>query len=290
MGQEKLTEIAESLSQLGFTELEATIYCYLVENSPATPYRVSQDIGKPVANTYKTVQSLYQKGLVMIDDTNSRLCQALPPSEVLAKLKSSFLERHGKAERSLSRLKPTADSERIFALGSAEQVFDGCRKMITDAKTIILVDAFPGVVEMLKPDLESAAKRKVTVVLQAYQPAALAGVEVVPFQSANQMLERWGGNWLIVVVDGAEYLFAYMSDDGRSVHNAIWCGSSFLALPQHCNLAMSLRASVLERLLKEGAPRSEMERCIKRTSKWLVAAERGYRDLASKFSAGEKPR
>jgi len=63
------------------------------------------------------------------------------------------------------------------------------------------------------------------------------------------MLERWGGNWLIVVVDGAEYLFAYLSDDGRGVHNAIWCGSAFLALPQHSNLAMSLRASVsLERM------------------------------------------
>jgi len=94
MSQERLGEIAETLTSLGFTELEATVYCYLVENSPATPYRVARDIGKPVANTYKTVQALYQKGLVLIDDTNSRLCQALPPAEVLSKLKSSFLERH----------------------------------------------------------------------------------------------------------------------------------------------------------------------------------------------------
>ncbi len=284
MSQEKLTEIAESLSQLGFTELEATIYCYLVENSPATPYRVSQDIGKPVANTYKSVQALYQKGLVMIDDTNNRLCQAIPPSEVLGKLKATFLERHDSAERALAQLRPSADSERIFALGSADQVFERCRKMIAVAESIVLVDAFPGVVEILKTDLESAAKRKLTVVLHAYKPVELTGVEVIPFQSADKMLDRWGGNWLIVVVDGAEYLFAYLSDDGRTVHNAIWCASAFLALPQHSNLTMSLRASLLERMIKEGVPRKEMESSLKRTAKWLVAAGRGYRELATKFS------
>lgn len=283
MSQERLSEIARALSRLGFTELEATIYCYLVENSPATPYRVSQDIGKPVANTYKTVQALYQKGLVMIDETNSRLCQAIPPAEVLGKLKASFLDRHDSAERALAQLRPSAESERIFALGSAAQVFERCRKMIAEAESIVLVDAFPGVVEILKKDLESAAKRKVTVVLQAYTAAAVAGVEVIPFQSADKMLDRWGGNWLIVVVDGAEYLFAYMSDDGRTVHNAIWCASAFLALPQHSNLAMSLRASLIEQMLRAGAGREEMENTLKRTAKWLVAAKRGYRELATKF-------
>lgn len=44
-----------ALSSLGFTELEASVYAYLVQKSPATGYRVAQAIRKPVANlSYKT--------------------------------------------------------------------------------------------------------------------------------------------------------------------------------------------------------------------------------------------
>lgn len=284
MSQEKYDDIVSVLGEMGLTDLEAVVYCYLVENSPATPYRVAQEIGKPVANTYKTVQALYQKGLVHIDDTQSRLCQAVPPLEVLSGMKTVFMGRYERASRALAELKTSKTSERIFSLATAEQVFDRCRKLIEGAESVVLVDAYPGVVSSLGPWLETAAGRGITVVLQAYAPVKLKGVEVVPFVAADKMLKRWSGNWLIVVVDGAEYLFAYLSDDGRTVSNAIWCGSAFLALPQHSNLAMSFRACILEQMLADGASADEMKRVVKRTAKWQTLGKRGYNDLAAAFS------
>lgn len=284
MGQDKYKDSIKSLNELGFTELEATIYSYLVENSPATPYRIAQDIGKPVANTYKTVESLYQKGAILIDETNSRLCQAIPPDELLGKLKNSFLDRHQTASAALSQLKPSGDHEKIFSLATAEQVFERCQKLIEQAETIVLVDAYPGVVERLKPWLEDAAERKVAVVLQAYEPLEMKGVEIVAFQSAELMLQRWRGNWLIVVIDGAEYLFAFLSDDGASVRNAIYCGSAFLALPQHSNLALAFRASIIEDLVNKNAPHSRILEELKRTAEWQIMGSRGYGKLAKEFA------
>jgi HTH-type transcriptional regulator, sugar sensing transcriptional regulator len=284
MSQQRYKESIKSLNELGFTELEAAVYSYLVENSPATPYRVAQDIGRPVANTYKAVEALYQKGAVLIDETKSRLCQAVPPDELLSKLKQVYLNRHQNAVEALAQLKPSGDHEKIFSLATAEQVFDRCQRLIEQAETIILIDAFPGVVEILTPWLEQAARRKITIVLLAYEPANITGVEVVAFQYAERMLRRWRGQWLIIVVDGAEYLFAYLSDDGASVYNAIWCGSAFLALPQHCNLALALRASILEELLNKGISRNKIQQELKRTEEWLVMGNRGYDKLADEFS------
>lgn len=284
MSQIKYKDSIKWLNELGFTELEAAIYSYLIENSPATAYRVAQDIGKPVANTYKAVQSLYQKGAVMIDETQNRLCQAVSPTEVLAKLKDTFLDRYQQAEDALSRLKPSGDHEKIFSLTTSEQVFDRCRSLIEKAESIILIDAYPGVVEILKPWLEAAVERKITVVLQSYRPTELAGVEIVPFQHTEQMLDRWSGNWLIIVVDGAEYLFAFLNGDGTIVHNAIWCGSAFLALPQHSSLAHSFRASIMEKLIKEGISNEEIQQELKQTEKWMVMGSRGYNKLSSEFS------
>lgn len=284
MSQIKYKDSIKWLNELGFTELEATVYSYLIENSPATAYRVAQDIGKPVANTYKAVQSLYLKGALMIDETQNRLCQAISPKEVLAKMKDAFLDRYEQAENALSRLKPSGDPEKIFSLTTPEQVFNRCQSLIENAETIILIDAYPGVVEILKPWLESAAARKITIVLQSYRQAELAGVEIVPFQHTERMLNRWSGNWLIVVVDGAEYLFAFLSDDNTTVRNAIWCGSAFLALPQHSSLAHSFRASIMEKLIKEGVSNEEIRQELKRTEKWMVMGSRGYKKLSSEFS------
>lgn len=282
MSQAKYKKTITSLSSLGFTELEATVYSYLVENSPATAYRVAQDIGKPVANTYKAVQSLFHKGAVLIDETQNRLCQAVPPKEVLDKLKASFLAQHKSAEDELSQLKLSGDSEKIFSLATPEQVFDRCRKLIEESETVILVDAFPKAVEIIKPWLEAAGERKVKVVLQVYEPTEIKGVETVAFQYADQMLERWQGQWLIVVVDGAEYLFAFLSDDGKSVHNAIWCGSAFLALPQHSNLAHSFRASLMEDLIKKEISHNEILSELERTESWMIMGSRGYKKLTTK--------
>lgn len=284
MRQEKYKQITKALNNLGFTELEANIYCYLVENSPATAYRIAQDIGKPVANTYKTVQSLYQKGAILIDETQNRLCQAVPPKEVLDKLKNSFLEQHRTAEDALSRLKLSGDTEKIFSLATPEQVFDRCQKLIEQAETVILVDAFPKAVEIIKPWIEAAAARKVVVIAQTYEPTEIKDVETIPFQNAELMLERWHGQWLIVVVDGAEYLFAFLSDDGKTVHNAIWCGSAFLALPQHSNLAHSFRASLVEDLIKNGASLDKIQKELERTKNWLTIKSRGYNKLTAEFS------
>ena len=38
-------ECVEPFMALGFTEMEATVYAYLVENSPATGYRAAQGLG-----------------------------------------------------------------------------------------------------------------------------------------------------------------------------------------------------------------------------------------------------
>lgn len=270
---------------MGFTELEAAVYSYLVENSPATAYRAARDIGKPVANTYKAMQALFQKGAVMIDETQNRLCQAVPPAEVMEKLKITYLDQHRKTTDALARLKPSRDAEKIFSLADAGQVFDRCRRAIGQAENIILVDAYPGVIKTIKPWLEEAGSRGVTVVLQAYKPVGIRGVEVVEFQNAAEMLGRWRGDWLIVVVDGAEYLFAFIGEDGRTVHNAIWCESAFMALPQHSNLALSFRASILEALIKKGASRKKIEKEMKRAAKWEMMGHRGYEKLTAAVSS-----
>ncbi len=81
----------QPLVALGLTETEALVYGYLIQNSPATGYRVSHAIGKQPANTYKAIASLQAKGAVMAEEGGTKMCRAVPAEEFLARLEPVHL-------------------------------------------------------------------------------------------------------------------------------------------------------------------------------------------------------
>ncbi len=104
----------KALADLGFTHLEAEIYAFLLQESPATGYRIAQAIGKPAANTYKAIQTLEQKGAVIVEDGTSRMCRAISSEELLSQLSRDFESKRTTAMASLSRLGHATTDERIY--------------------------------------------------------------------------------------------------------------------------------------------------------------------------------
>lgn len=256
---------AEGISLLtgfGFTELEAAVYLYLVEHSPATAYRVAQGVGRAVANTYKAVESLHAKGAILIDDMGTRMCRAVPPDELLRRLEGSFAARRRRAEDVFARLGGSAPDDGLYTLASWEQVLERCATMLEGASTVVLADAFPGVMETLAPLLARCAARGVTVAARAYAPVELPGVRVMPAARSGQTLERWTGQWLCVVVDGAEYLCAYVAGERPEVRQAFWSASPLLAWVQYSLMSEWLLSGEVERLVHAGAPPEEIRRVM----------------------------
>src|ERR1700678_258797 len=82
-----------ALAEMGFTELEARLYCELLRASPATGYRLSQIVGKAPANVYQALASMNQKGIVVADDDETKHYRAIAPAEVLEDLQQDFDRR-----------------------------------------------------------------------------------------------------------------------------------------------------------------------------------------------------
>ena len=282
--QKAIAESVEILTTIGFNELEAAAYTFLVENSPVTAYRVAQGIGKPVANTYKAVESLREKGAVLIDETGNKLCKAVPPRELLQKMENRFRRQQQKAEKILARLRPVEGDDGIYSLATAEDVFNTCAAMLERAEEIVLIDAFPQLLENLKEHLLETSRRGVRVKAQTYSAADIPEIECFISSEAESTVRRWQGQWLCLVIDGAEYLFAYLDEDGKQVHQAIWSRSVFLAWIQYGNMAYALLASELEQLIKHGASREELLEAIDAKQKWLEPNARGYSQLREKFT------
>lgn len=229
-----------ALTALGFTETEAVVYCELLR-APATGYRLAQTVGKSPPNVYHALGALHQKGAVLADDSDGRVYRAVAPAELLAGLERQFGSRREQALGTLAAIRTDAEDDRIYHLKSIDQVLARARRMIADAKEILLFDCFPGPFATLRAELADAAARGVRVAGIVYEAVAEPAFATVRSPPRPGIIDRWPGDQLSLVADAAEYLLALLSRDHRQVRHAVWSDGAYLSTLQHNALASEIR-------------------------------------------------
>lgn len=268
------------LVALGFTELEATVYTYLVGNSPATGYRVAHDIDKPIANTYKAIESLHQKGAAMVDSSGeNRQVRAVAPRELLEQLAETFGDRHEAAARALQQLEPSDRDLGVYSLTQAEQVISRAREMLRRAESVVLCDLFPRALEELRDELEAAGARGVTVLAKTYESTAVENVELVVSSRGSELREEWPGTWMNVVIDETELLLALLDKDAAGVRQAVWSGSPFLAVVYHIAFSWEITASRIEGALRHDAGLERIRELIADFQRIEAPEAPGYQEI-----------
>jgi len=111
-----MEESVQVLQTLGFSKLEAAIYTFLLQQPPTTGYGIALTLGKPIANTYKGINALQAKGAVIVDESQTRLCRAVPPAEIFGQMQNALKQHREQAAETLAKLKTTADDARVYRL------------------------------------------------------------------------------------------------------------------------------------------------------------------------------
>jgi len=273
----------QSLVAFGFSALEAEVYVFLLQESPATGYRVAQGIGKPVANTYKAIASLQSKGAVLVEEGANRLCRAVPADELLQQLERQFQEHRQRAAQVLSALKASPDDDRVYHLRTWEQVAERSRQMLARCEQVTVLDVFPGPLAQLRAAVEETAARGVRTLVKAYEPAQIARAEVVVHPRGRTILKRWPGQWLNLVTDGRESLLAFLTHDGKGIHQALWSGSAYLSWVYHSAVGCETILTAVEQSLEQGATGAELRKLIRSYHDLLRPSAPGYQALLHRF-------
>ena len=243
-----MSEQIDSLVDLGFTELEARIYAFLVEEPAASGYRVAQAISRPAANTYKALETLERKGAVLVDEDEVRRFRAVPVTELLSRLERQFRNKQRRARKALTRRKKLPGDDRIYQLRNGDQVLERAHAMLADADDIVLIDAAPEVLEALLSSVEATLARGVTVVIKAYQPVEISGARIIVRPRGNEIINTLPAALLGLNVDGAQHLLALLRQDDDSVFQAVWTSSPVVAYILYTGLVneISLTAVMAE--------------------------------------------
>jgi sugar-specific transcriptional regulator TrmB len=269
----------QKLMALGFTEVESEIYTFLLRESPATGYRIAQALGKPLSNTYKAAEALQVKGAVLVEEGDPRCYSAVPADELLARMEREFLRSRAEAAEALAGLGRASADVGVYQFQSRAQVLERCHTMLERCEQVALLDLFPEPLAELRGAIERAAARGVLVGVVAYQPAELAGVEVVVDPAGAQVLRRWPGQWLNLVTDGAECMLAFLESGGTGLYQAIWSGSPYLAWVYHSMQAWALTGPALERQILAGVPLPQLQESVSHYRRFHAIEAAGYQNL-----------
>lgn len=278
-----IEQSVDALIALGFTGLEAQVYAFLLQESPVTGYRIAQAIGKPVANTYKAIAALEAKGAVIVDDGASRLCRAVPAEELLARLERMFCERKAQAAKALAEIRAVAEDDRVYQLRSREQVMERARAMLQRCQQASILDVFPQPLEELRPDIEAAISRGVTIAVKAYAPATIEGAQVVVTLGHETVRRRWPGQWVNLITDGREHMLAFLTADGKDVHQAVWSGSAYLSWVYYGGVASEWLLADVRQQIEEGAPPEAIREALNGVQGSVLPDALGYQVLMRRF-------
>lgn len=277
-----------AFEELGFTRVEAEVYVYLVQHSPATGYAVAKAIGRTQGAAYKTLASLEARGAIEVNGGRNRLCRAVPPRELLERLDRHFQEQRRGAVVALSHLQPPEGDERIYRLTTVDQVYERCRAMLAGCRTIAILDLFPQPIDVLRPDISATVERGVAVLLSAYDPVDLPGVDVTCPPPGKDVRQRMPLQWMSVFIDGRESLTAALSRDGHELYQANWTASLLFSWGMGSYAKWSHFCNDIVSMLEAGASREEMLAEYRRWDKAYPAlVSDGFREMKRRFGLEE---
>lgn len=274
----------QSLMAMGLNALEAEVYTHLLKTSPLTGYGVAKALGKPAANVYKAIDTLADKGAVIVDEGWARLCRAVPAKEFLVRLERDFSRHRKAAEAVLKRLPGPGEDTRIYHLRSRDQVFGQCRRLLAKARRVVHVDIYPDPLRELRDDIIAATKRGVQVIVKTYAAVDIPGVEILVEPEAELILGRWPGQWVNVVIDYSSFTLALLTAEGKDVVQAIWSASPYVSYIHHGRLACELAYTALRIEFERGASRADLQRTFAHTSGYIVLDTPGYDRLLAQIA------
>ncbi len=220
-------EFIKQLGQLGLNSYEAKLWTALLSRGVSTAGELSDIANVPRSRSYDVLESLEKKGFIIQKLGKPIKYVAIPPEEVLERVKKQIREDAERQANTMDTLKEsevlgeliTLHSQGVEmiephdlsgALRNRASIYDQIRTLVKAAENEILLlttpSGFARKVEHLEKDLQQAAARGVKI------KAIVSGTpkdipNYITVHVSNKVNARF------VVADGAEMVFMLMPDD-----------------------------------------------------------------------------
>ena len=251
-------DLAAALKDLGFSPTEAEIYVALLaqsQNGPVSAYKVAQDMGRDPANMTKTLGAMAKRGALRASGGKPRLYAPVSPADLTGE-RVARLQQAGKL---LEEIGSPPDDDSLHSLESTEAALALARRLLGEARRIVLVDAAPELLGDLADDLSRLANVEgASVLVRSTAAVSIPGVRVWLDPDVETLAP---GPWLRLAIDGHRYLEIVVHPERRDeLLHGHWSRNPSQTFLGHRNIGAELiLADVLE-MMRGGASSELVQR------------------------------
>jgi HTH-type transcriptional regulator, sugar sensing transcriptional regulator len=209
--------VIERLMQVGFSSQEARVYVALLCQPSATGYEIAKVAGLQRANVYQVLAGLTERGVVEQVSASPARFVALPPAEVLGRVKRETAERCEGLIVDLAALTTPSEPAAFWTLRGRDAVLERAGALVADARERVAVCVMADDLAWLGPTLRSAAQSGCQVVVNVFGDAPLDFGEVYRHEPQAMTV---GGHVLTLAVDSTTALIASLDEPAGAVYTA----------------------------------------------------------------------
>jgi len=216
-----MSDIVESLKELGLNTYEAKVYLALLKKYPATGYEVSKIADVPQARAYDTLKSLELQQIVVSSNTKPVSYTPIKPSELTKRYKRKMTATIEYLDKNLPNVKDNY-TEPILTINGKQNIYEKIIELINNAKHEIFIELWAYEFKFFEYALFDAYNRGVEVKIVGYEnfkcPFGLFFLH--PF--AKEIETSIGGRMIALAVDNKESIFGKISSLKNEPINVIW--------------------------------------------------------------------
>ena len=203
-----MKQLIEQFKTMNFSEYEAKAYISLVKQGTVTAYQVSKDSGIPRARIYDVLNNLVEKGIVIKEEIDEAMQYSpLAVDVFLQKVQTTWQQNFKEVSTSLKEIE-TIDitpTNRVMTLKDKEMILSYCQALLKKAKKRIVISMWQDMYELLKTDLEEAAKHVTIKGLTIHVDNPISQIES---HRPTEFTEKTTSeHWFIVSIDAQEMIY-----------------------------------------------------------------------------------
>ncbi|HQP35495.1 MAG TPA: helix-turn-helix domain-containing protein [Polyangiaceae bacterium] len=194
-------EIVSALVELGFSLNESRAYRSLLLDSPATGYEVAARARIPRSAVYGVLRRLVSAGVARsIAGSPERFVPA-PAEELATIMRKRFDTNLGSFDKAVRELDTTPPVPDAYSVRGYDRILEEAERLISTANTRLVVSGWPRELARLLPELKTASKRGVYIVVFSHAALPPMPGQVFSYGLEEPQLERFWKHRLVVVSD-----------------------------------------------------------------------------------------
>ena len=248
------------LTNLGFSQYEATCYMTLVSHHPVNGSRLSKMSGIARSRIYDVLRNLITKGFVI--EVQAGQYAPLPSDELIRRLRHNFESSIQAVENEITKASQKEDFEYVWTLTGYDNVMAKAREMISRSKEEIYARLFPEADQYLAEAMEAAEKRGVSIRYIAMGDVPARFDIQVTHPDKDDLIGKIGGRSFDIITDRQEALVGIFEEGNEDVSPINWTRNQWFIIANRDSLRHDFYHCFLEKTLDRNECLTEKENAI----------------------------